>query len=75
LRLGHGRKDEVGEQLGITAGKRLGVDAHVSNVAASIDRHAHKTAAGLDLERPVGELGLKFLKAALPLLAELPHLL
>ena len=67
--------DQIGQQLGITAGKGLGVDAHVTDVAAPIDRHAHKTAAGLDLEGPVGEFGLELLEATLPLLAELPHLL
>ena len=55
--------------------KAVGIDAHVANVAATIGRYAYKTAAGLDLEGPVGEFGLEFLKATLPLLAELPHLL
>jgi hypothetical protein len=75
LGLGHGGKDQVTEELRITAGEHGRVDHYRVDRAPSVRGHLDQAATGRGLDDPARQLGMQLLQPALHLLAELKELL
>jgi hypothetical protein len=75
LGLGHGRRYQIGQQLGIPLGERDRVNGDRANRSPAIGGHLHQARASGCLDGPGGQFSLNLLQPALHLLAQLEKLL
>ncbi len=75
LRLSDGRQHEIGEEVGISIVKDLGVDAQAAEVPSPIDRDSHQIGPGARFDHPVAKLGLQLLQPTLHVLPQLKKVL
>jgi hypothetical protein len=75
LGLGDGAYDQVGQQLGVAALERLGINDDRAHPELSIDGGAHQSSTRAGLDGAAGQLNLELLQPALYLLAQLEELL